>query len=111
MRETIQALDTFQTDAQERLLKAQHAQQQIRAIQVIERSLDGSVTVTVGANGALRALTISSSGSETLLPDDLAELIMRTVHAAQRKVADRLRASIEPLIGGDAATRVLKAWG
>ena len=58
-------------------------------------SPDGAVTVVVGANGALHNIELSPRAAEHT-PSQLGALIMKTVHKAQRQVAERVGEALQP---------------
>jgi DNA-binding protein YbaB len=58
-------------------------------------SPDEAVTVVIGANGALQKIDLSPRIAEHT-PAQLSALIMRTVHKAQRAVAEQVSEAMQP---------------
>ena len=58
-------------------------------------SPDEAVTVVIGANGALHKIDLSPRIAEHT-PAQLSALIMRTVHKAQRAVAEQVSEAMQP---------------
>ncbi|KAB8186535.1 YbaB/EbfC family nucleoid-associated protein [Microbispora catharanthi] len=69
-----------------------------RAVQVTEKSRDGLVAATVGANGDLIRLDLDPRIYRRQDARGLADAITRTIHAAVAKAQDRVVEIFAPLI-------------
>lgn len=69
-----------------------------RAVQVTEKSRDGLVAATVGANGDLIRLDLDPRIYRRQDARGLADTITRTIHAAAAKARDRVVEIFAPLI-------------
>lgn len=72
-------------------------------------SQDGSVTVTVEPNGALRELTLGHRACE-LGPAKLTSAIMNTVRTAQRQAANKVTDSFVAINGDDDAAGLMRSF-
>ncbi|MFJ8917263.1 YbaB/EbfC family nucleoid-associated protein [Amycolatopsis sp. NPDC102389] len=72
-------------------------------------SADGSVTVTVEANGSLSAIEFGSR-STALGPARLSALVMRTVREAQRKTVEKVTESYTEINGEDEAAQLVRTF-
>ncbi|MFC4004772.1 YbaB/EbfC family nucleoid-associated protein [Prauserella oleivorans] len=72
-------------------------------------SRDGSVTVTLAANGALRDLRLGNRACE-LGPARLTAAIMATVGQAQRQTARSVFSSLEAITGGGESVELVKSF-
>jgi DNA-binding protein YbaB len=66
---------------------------ELTAASATASSPDGAVTVTLAPNGALQDISFSAKASSHQ-PEALGPLVMRTVAAAQRRVAERVAGSV-----------------
>ena len=86
-------LRTLKQESEQMEVKARQLQQEMAAATVTTTSPDGAVTVTVSPTGALQDISFSDKATNHR-PATLGPLVMKTVHAAQRQVADRVTASV-----------------
>jgi DNA-binding protein YbaB len=70
----------------------------LAAITVSQTSSDGTVTATVGAQGALTGLRIEPDAYRRYRPADLAALIVSQATAAAEQAAARAQRMIEPVL-------------
>lgn len=77
----------------------------LAAVAVSQTSSDGTVTATVGAQGALTGLRIEPDAYRQYRPADLAALIVRLATAAAEQAAVVAQRAIEPVLpaGADPA--------
>ncbi|MFE6615799.1 YbaB/EbfC family nucleoid-associated protein [Amycolatopsis sp. NPDC057786] len=73
------------------------------------RSPDGSVTVTVEANGSLSAIEFGNRAT-ALGPARLSSLVMQTVREAQRKTVEKVTESYTEINGEDEAARLVRTF-
>lgn len=73
-------------------------QQELAAISEVARSEDGTVEVTVGAQGGLRDLLISENAYQRHRPAQLSALIVRLTAAASASAAARAAETLEPVL-------------
>lgn len=72
-------------------------------------SPDGSVTVTVEANGSLSAIEFGNRAT-SLGPARLSSLVMQTVREAQRKTVEKVTESYTEINGEDEAARLVRTY-
>ena len=77
----------------------------LAAVAASQTSSDGTVTVTVGAQGALTGLQIEPNAYRRYHPADLAALIVRLATAAAGQAAAEAQRALEPVLppGADPA--------
>lgn len=73
------------------------------------RSADGSVTVTVEANGSLSAIEFGNRAT-ALGPARLSSLVMQTVREAQRKTVEKVTESYTEINGNDEAAELVRTF-
>jgi DNA-binding protein YbaB len=83
-------------------------QRELAAITGSATSVDGTVTATVGAQGALTRLVIADNAYRAHRPAQLAELIVKTTAAAAAKAAEDTYRTLAPALpaGTDPAALV-----
>ncbi|MEU9686556.1 YbaB/EbfC family nucleoid-associated protein [Amycolatopsis japonica] len=72
-------------------------------------SPDGSVTVTVEANGSLSAIEFGNRAT-SLGPARLSSLVMQTVRQAQRKTVEKVTESYTEINGEDEAAQLVRTF-
>jgi hypothetical protein len=82
--------------------RARDAQERIGAVTATVTSRDGSVTVTVGAGGALRGLVIHEA-AQRLSRIQLAEAVTASVAQAQAEAGRAAADAVAPLLGARSA--------
>ncbi|MDX8141106.1 YbaB/EbfC family nucleoid-associated protein [Lentzea sp. BCCO 10_0061] len=95
-----QLLSQYEGKLAEAQAKSDAIRENLAAMQVTERSPDGQITVTVNDAGNLVGLQLG----QALQRKDgaaVAQDILRTLQAAQSKVANTVQESMAPLIGAD----------
>jgi DNA-binding protein YbaB len=96
------ALRTYVEELRTNFLRLQNESQafhdRARAVQVVERSPDGLVTVTVGARGDLIRIELDPRALRRTDSQTLADLITETAHRAAAKAQDQVVEIFEPLI-------------
>lgn len=95
-------LRQLQQQAEELETKAAQLRTELTNACATATSPDGAVTVTLSPTGALQNITFAAPTAK-VAPETLGPLVMKTVHAAQRKVSDRVTASLTEQFG-DAET-------
>ncbi len=78
--------------------RLQAVQEELATLTETVRSADGTVTVTVGAQGALRNLVLSESAYQRYRPDQLAAVVMRLSEQAASTVAARAQEVLQPVL-------------
>ncbi|QGK71326.1 YbaB/EbfC family DNA-binding protein [Allosaccharopolyspora coralli] len=73
-------------------------QEELATLTETVRSEDGTVTVTVGAQGALRDLVLSESAYQRYRPDQLAAVVTRLSAQAAHAVAERAHELLQPVL-------------
>jgi DNA-binding protein YbaB len=106
MTSTDQWLDQYKHKVEGMKRAAVELEDNLAAATVTTSSPDGSVTVTVGANGSLRDLRFSHRAAEHSHAE-LAGLVMKTVAKAQRAVSEQVVEAFQPLGAGTAAMELL----
>lgn len=102
-----QWLEDIQRRGDEMVRQSQQLQEQLGELTETARSQDGTVAVTVGANGALRGVHIDDRALRGSAAELSAEL-MRLSAQAQANAARRAVALVEP-IAGESATEFLRS--
>lgn len=96
------ALRTYVEELRANFLRLQNESRafhdRARAVQVVEQSPGGLVTVTVGARGDLIRLELDPRALRRTDSQTLADLITETVHRAAAKAQDQVVEIFEPLI-------------
>ncbi|MET8759572.1 YbaB/EbfC family nucleoid-associated protein [Lentzea sp. NPDC004782] len=88
---------------QAKLRQADEMKQVANAVQVTQRSSDGSVSVTVDQNGIVSALDLTDAALRKR-PEQLSSEILGAMRTAQAQIASRMQEVMAPIIGGDSAT-------
>jgi DNA-binding protein YbaB len=88
---------------QAKLRQADEMKQVANAVQVTQRSSDGSVSVTVDQNGIVSALDLTDAALRKR-PEQLSSEILGAMRTAQAQIAARMQEVMAPIIGGDSAT-------
>lgn len=88
---------------QAKLQMADEMKQVANAVQVTQRSSDGSVSVTVDQNGIVSALDLTDAALRKQ-PAQLSADILGAMRTAQAQIAARMQEVMAPIIGGDSAT-------
>jgi len=88
---------------QAKLRQADEMKQVANAVQVTQRSSDGSVSVTVDQNGIVSALDLTDAALRKR-PAQLSSEILGAMRTAQAQIAARMQEVMAPIIGGDSAT-------
>ncbi|GAA2345320.1 YbaB/EbfC family nucleoid-associated protein [Saccharopolyspora halophila] len=95
-----QWLAAMQERADEMVRQSQEIQQNLQDMAETAAEADGSVSVTVSANGALKDLHIDKQAFSRG-PEHLKTTILRLAGQAQAKVAGRVVETVEPVAGHD----------
>ena len=72
--------------------------EELAALSETARSADGTVTVTVGAQGTLNDLALSHTAYERYRPDQLAAVVLRLSAQAATSVAARAQETLTPVL-------------
>jgi len=88
---------------QTKLRQADEMKMVANAVQVTQRSSDGSVAVTVDQNGIVSALDLNDAALRKQ-PAHLSAEILNAMRAAQAQIAARMHEVMAPIIGDDSAT-------
>ncbi|MFC7343769.1 YbaB/EbfC family nucleoid-associated protein [Saccharopolyspora griseoalba] len=95
-----QWLAAMQERADEMVRQSQEVQQNLQDMAETAAEPDGSVSVTVSANGALKDLHIDKQALSRG-PERLKAAILQLAGQAQAKVAGRVVEAVEPVAGSD----------
>ncbi|WP_034278791.1 YbaB/EbfC family nucleoid-associated protein [Haloechinothrix halophila] len=77
------------------------AHQRLAAITATERSVDGSITVTVGSRGTLTGLTLADDAYRAYRPSELANEILRLVTSASQRALAEAADVLAPTLPAD----------
>ena len=66
-------------------------------LQVLAQSEDGTVTVEMGAGGAVRAVTLSEQAMQKT-PEALSRLLLETINSATQQIADKTNEVVSPFV-------------
>ncbi|GAB1513852.1 YbaB/EbfC family nucleoid-associated protein [Actinophytocola sp. KF-1] len=95
-------LEQLRKQAEDLETKAARLRTELNNATATTVSPDGAVTVTLSPTGALQDITFGAAASK-VPPEKLGPLVMQTVHAAQRKVSERVTASLTGQLGDSGA--------
>jgi hypothetical protein len=84
-------------DSERRMAAIADAQRQVAEIAVSVRSRDRSVTVGLGAGGALSELTFHTGAYREMAPAELSKLLLDTVDAARAEYAAQVAEAMAPV--------------
>jgi hypothetical protein len=88
------------TESERRMAAAVDAQRRVAELAVSVRSRDRSLTVGLGAGGALTELTFHTGGYRDMAPAELSRLLLDTVAAARAEYAARVAEVMAPVRDG-----------
>ncbi len=91
-------LPGYQPNAADRAARAEQAKARVAQVHPAVSSDDGAVTITVSAAGALAGIQFGPA-AQSLEPDDLAALVMRTAQLAREQAARQTQQALAPLVG------------
>lgn len=75
--------------------------EQLKALEATAQSKDGMISVTVGAQGHVRAIRFNPRVYNKLSPSELATALTQQIHRATAEVSERRQELIRPLMPAD----------
>ncbi|HXV94790.1 MAG TPA: YbaB/EbfC family nucleoid-associated protein [Pseudonocardia sp.] len=96
-REELDRLVAEFTEQHQQLLAAQQRLSEVSATVTSPRNV---LTVTVGAAGQLEEVRFNNRDYRNMGPEDLGELVKRTIEDARAALADQIHETMQPLSGG-----------
>lgn len=104
-------LDAAMAEVREYQAKLTSARKEVAETMVEVRAKDRSFTVTMTGRGELKDIRFHGLAYATMPPAQLSALLVETVGAAQRQLAEKSRLAFEPLAGVGAALRTSMTGG